>query len=43
MNELDECDCDQCEEKAVAFNDDGAALCEDCLCEWGVNELMKNG
>lgn len=23
-----------CTEKAVAFNDDGEALCEDCLAEW---------
>lgn len=23
-----------CSEPAVAFNDDGEALCEDCLAEW---------
>ena len=23
-----------CNEKAVAFNEDGEALCEDCMCEW---------
>jgi hypothetical protein len=28
------CDARGCVEKAVAFNDDGEALCEDCLAEW---------
>lgn len=28
------CDARSCKEKAVAFNDDGEALCEDCLAEW---------
>lgn len=28
------CDVRGCTEKAVAFNDDGEALCEDCLAEW---------
>lgn len=26
-----------CTEPAVAFNDDGEALCEDCLIEWTTN------
>lgn len=28
------CEARGCTEKAVAFNDDGEALCEDCLAEW---------
>lgn len=28
------CDARGCDEKAIAFNDDGEALCEDCLAEW---------
>lgn len=28
------CDARGCSEKAVVFNDDGEALCEDCLAEW---------
>lgn len=32
--------CEQrgCSEDAVAFNDDGEALCEDCLFEWTLSE-----
>jgi hypothetical protein len=26
-----------CKEPAVAFNDDGEALCEDCMAEWAMN------
>ncbi len=26
-----------CDERAVGFNDDGDALCEDCLLEWTVD------
>lgn len=28
------CDNRGCSENAVAFNEDGDALCEDCLMEW---------
>ena len=28
------CEARGCTEKAIAFNDDGEALCEDCLAEW---------
>lgn len=28
------CEVRGCSEKAVAFNEDGEALCEDCLAEW---------
>ena len=28
------CESRGCAEKAVGFNDDGKALCEDCLAEW---------
>lgn len=28
------CEARGCTEKAAAFNDDGEALCEDCLVEW---------
>jgi hypothetical protein len=28
------CDNRRCKENAVAFNDDGEALCADCLIEW---------
>lgn len=28
------CEARGCKEPAVAFNDDGEALCEDCMLEW---------
>jgi len=28
------CEARGCDEDAIAFNDDGDALCEDCLFEW---------
>jgi len=31
------CESRGCDEKAIAFNDDGEALCEDCLAEWATN------
>lgn len=31
------CDARGCKEPAVAFNDDGEALCEDCLADWALN------
>jgi hypothetical protein len=31
------CDARGCTEPAIAFNDDGEALCEDCLAEWASN------
>lgn len=30
----EECSSRGCKESAVAFNDDGEALCQDCLMEW---------
>jgi hypothetical protein len=30
------CDARGCKEAAIAFNDDGEALCEDCLAEWAL-------
>jgi len=30
------CDARGCDEPAVGFNDDGEALCEDCLMEWTI-------
>lgn len=31
------CDARGCSEKAAGFNDDGEALCEDCMMEWATN------
>ena len=31
-----ECEARGCKENAVAFNDDGEALCEDCMAEWAL-------
>lgn len=31
------CDARGCEEPAIGFNDDGEALCEDCMFEWVSN------
>jgi hypothetical protein len=31
------CEARGCDEPAVGFNDDGEALCEDCLMEWAMN------
>ena len=31
------CEARGCKEMSVAFNDDGEALCEDCLFEWTAN------
>ncbi|MBB4347991.1 hypothetical protein [Aliirhizobium cellulosilyticum] len=33
------CEARSCSETAVAFNDDGEALCEDCLLEWTISEF----
>jgi DnaJ-class molecular chaperone len=33
------CDARSCTESAVGFNDDGDALCEDCLAEWAAAEF----
>ena len=32
------CEARDCNESAVAFNDDGEALCEDCLFEWALTD-----
>lgn len=32
-----QCEARGCKEPAVAFNDDGEALCADCLMEWTTN------
>lgn len=34
LPKLGACEASGCDEDAVAFNDDGEALCEDCLLEW---------
>jgi hypothetical protein len=31
------CDTRFCKDAAVGFNDDGEALCEDCLAEWATS------
>lgn len=31
------CEARGCDQTAVAFNDDGEALCEDCLMEWALD------
>lgn len=31
------CEARGCGEPAIAFNDDGKALCEDCIAEWASN------
>lgn len=31
------CEARSCNEKAVCFNGDGEALCEDCMAEWAAN------
>jgi hypothetical protein len=33
-------DCERCTEPAVAFNDDGVALCEDCIFMEAVEEVL---
>lgn len=33
------CEARGCREPAVSFNDDGEALCEDCLAEWASAEF----
>jgi hypothetical protein len=35
--------CEQrgCKEDAVGFNDDGEAMCEDCLLEWATENFDK--
>jgi len=35
------CEARGCAEPAVAFNDDGEALCEDCLMEWASAALSN--
>jgi len=35
------CEARGCNEPAGAFNDDGEALCEDCLSEWAVAALEE--
>lgn len=37
------CEARGCREQAVAFNDDGEALCEDCLAEWATAEFDTEG
>lgn len=31
-----------CNEQAVSFNDDGEALCEDCMIEWVTEHATKD-
>lgn len=35
------CETRGCDEDAVGFNDDGEALCEDCLLEWAVEHAHE--
>jgi DnaJ-class molecular chaperone len=37
------CEARGCSEPAVAFNDDGEALCEDCLSDWTIAENESEG
>lgn len=37
------CEARGCDEQAVAFNDDGEALCEDCLMEWTLEGVDFGG
>lgn len=36
------CEARGCRENAVAFNDDGEALCEDCIFEWAVIQSFED-
>lgn len=38
----EECASRGCKEPAVAFNDDGEALCDDCLLEWMTSYAEDN-
>lgn len=33
------CEARGCKEEAVAYNDDGELMCEDCLLDWQIEEL----
>ena len=33
------CEARGCKEPAIAFNDDGEALCEDCMLEWAISDF----
>jgi len=35
------CDNRGCDELAIGFNDDGDALCQDCLMEWAMQEFEQ--
>lgn len=35
------CEARGCSEDAVGFNDDGEAMCEDCLLEWAVEHAHE--
>jgi len=34
-----QCEAKGCKEVAVGFNDDGEAMCQDCLMEWAMQEF----
>jgi hypothetical protein len=36
------CEARGCSEPAVAFNDDGEALCEECIAEWATNYAFED-
>jgi hypothetical protein len=34
-------ECNECDEKAFSYNEDGHLLCEDCLIEWHESPMVK--
>lgn len=38
---IGKCESRNCEEAAIGFNDDGEALCEDCMFEWVEEENLR--
>jgi hypothetical protein len=36
-------ECEKCEDDAIGYNDDGVALCEDCMFEWFCAETEDVG
>lgn len=36
------CEARGCSENAIAFNEDGEALCEDCFCEWQTKAFARS-
>lgn len=38
----EKCEARGCDENAIAFNEDGEALCEDCLTEWITENFARS-